>query len=123
MIDFTKPLKTKSGASVRILCTDAKVLQTYNIVGLVTINDKEYVVYWNIEGQNEDCPLYDIENIPEEVITYKNVYADSGQSLEFSNLTECLKYVAKSYQPLFIVEMTKNKEGKVLEAKIVHYYV
>lgn len=51
-IDFTKPVQTRDGRPVRIICTDAKN-STHPIVGVVvsTSDGKEYPRCWTKEGE------------------------------------------------------------------------
>lgn len=53
MIDFTKPVQTRDGKPVRILCTDMNN-PVYPVVGLVNYGREEYVITWTIEGQMLD---------------------------------------------------------------------
>jgi len=53
MIDFTKPVQTRDGKPVRILCTDMNN-PVYPIVGLVNYGREEHVITWTIEGQMVD---------------------------------------------------------------------
>jgi hypothetical protein len=49
-IDFTKPVQTRDGRKVRILCTDAKSAAGA-IVGLViSAGNQEYVEHWFSDG-------------------------------------------------------------------------
>lgn len=56
-IDFTKPVQTRDGLKVRILCTDAASLPGFPVVGLVQNEDgSEYPETWRLDGKvlNDD---------------------------------------------------------------------
>lgn len=67
MLDLSKPLQTRQGLLVRILCTDAKGV--YPIVGLVSYdrNNCEKPLQWTKEGYfNTSGPsANDLINIPQ----------------------------------------------------------
>lgn len=68
--DPTKPVQTRNGCEVRIICTD-RAHSTYPIVGLVKgEGGEESVLYVRKDGRtyNHSCPL-DFINIPEEMWT------------------------------------------------------
>jgi len=76
MLDLTKSVQTKSGISVKILCTD--LTGNYPILGIVRTVEKKTSMTWSKSGEfciNVKCE-YDLENVPE----YKwiNYYADGG---------------------------------------------
>ena len=82
MIDFTKPVQTKDGRSVRILCTDAN--SPYPIVGLVNgVSDSEggceYVLSWTRDGVISNVPgddSVDLVNAPHRVKVKIIVYTN-----------------------------------------------
>ena len=51
-LDFTKPVQTRNGRTVRILRTDRKdINDNYPIVGLVTSDSgREFVCFWDVDG-------------------------------------------------------------------------
>ena len=49
MVDFTKPIKTRDGRKVRILCTDAN--SKYPVVGLITDGQCDIHSSWTIDGR------------------------------------------------------------------------
>ena len=64
-IDWTKPVRTKGGESVRILCMDGRI-PTHPIVGFRGANT--WITSWSKEGEvclNENKNLT-LENVPEE---------------------------------------------------------
>lgn len=76
MIDFNRPLQTKEGNPVRIICTDRK--HSYPVVALVFIvPDVETIVSYTKEGKvrldEGDSPL-DLENVVETVSQWSNEY-------------------------------------------------
>lgn len=76
MIDFTKPVQTRDGRPVRILCTDRKdSLSSETIVGLVEDHEGEAIYTWNANGSyfgtdDEECSD-DLINGPENVCADK----------------------------------------------------
>jgi hypothetical protein len=77
-IDITKPVRTRDGRSVRILCTDKK--GNYPIVGLVTNEDgSETVCSYRLDGVyysagESGC---DLVNVPVRVERWLNIYHPS----------------------------------------------
>lgn len=76
MIDWTKPIQTKSGRPARVLCTDLKDTE-YPVAVAVLVNDKHEVPYtYTAEGKYViavDSP-FDIINVPEKRVRYFNVF-------------------------------------------------
>ena len=79
MLDLTKPVQTRDGREVRVLCTDTKGA-TYPVVGLVTDEDgDEEETSWttggdfNIDDSGDDT---DLINVPERLVAYVNMYPD-----------------------------------------------
>lgn len=73
MIDWTKPIRTKRGHSVRVLCTNWKE-PGYPVVALVTTSPCiEALLSFSLEGKfvSNSQSVYDLENIPE-----RHVHAD-----------------------------------------------
>jgi|GEM_PF-6923178 len=79
-LDLTKPLQTRDGRQVRILCVDRAAPKC--IVGLL-VNDvrqqgeHQRLLTWYRSGAHSpryQSPL-DLVNTPQEVVTYSNVYA------------------------------------------------
>jgi hypothetical protein len=77
-LDITKPVQTRDGRSVRILCTDKK--GEFPIVALVTDeNDKEFIGSYSSGGRyfNQGCSDNDLVNVPERVERWLNIYPPS----------------------------------------------
>ena len=75
MIDFSKPVRTKSGRAVRILCTDAPGVMS--VIGLAS----DELLRWTVNGSfyfNRTSD-YDLENVPEGTFVYRNVYLIGGK--------------------------------------------
>jgi hypothetical protein len=96
MLDLTRPVRTRSGLAVQVLCVDAKGV--YPVVGLL-LPDRE-VWRWTSHGQCQQSaitPGYDLVNVPVkfELDIWLYVY-DSGpamrivpfDSLEHARLAE-----------------------------------
>lgn len=66
MIDFTKPVQTRSGLPVRILCTDRQC-EDLPVVGLVRRDGIDFVETWKINGSYENLPCHklDLINVPQ----------------------------------------------------------
>ena len=82
MLDLTKPVETRDGRKVRILCIDAK--GSYPVVGLVSYeNDPtEVAETWTLTGAyGEDGvkPL-DLFNIPKEHTVWINFYENDSDT-------------------------------------------
>jgi len=75
MIDFNKPLKTRSGLNVRIICTDRK--GDWPVIGLVEVAPgKEQCLSWKHDGRAHACPGEDdLVNTPVVVERFQNVYS------------------------------------------------
>jgi len=72
---LTKPVQTRDGYPVRILCTDR--VGKYQIIGLILEDDHEYVETWNLNGQKYEGAIHDDDLInvpPKPVKCYINVY-------------------------------------------------
>lgn len=84
-LDLNKPVQTRNGDPVRILCTDAS--GDYPVVGLVQDNLDPQV--WTQTGEyylGQTDSLMDLMNIPEPVTRrFCNVYAD-GAIMRHSSL-------------------------------------
>lgn len=67
MIDFNKPVQTRDGRKVRILCTDRA--SDHSVVGLVMnhIHGKEELLSWDCEGYRRQYQPEpgDLVNVPE----------------------------------------------------------
>ena len=85
MIDWTKPVQTRDGRKVRVLCTDAP--GDFPVVGIVEAGDIDgaYVSSWRKNGRlsltDDECYQYthDLSNVPEPPVTIKrwvNIYDD-----------------------------------------------
>jgi hypothetical protein len=91
MFDPTKPVNTRSGLQVRIVCTDMK-LDKHPILALVTDGGKEYTTSYRIDGRVAELSYnhpMDLVNIPEgRYVNIYNVDLDTGlQSLWIDELT------------------------------------
>lgn len=58
-LDFSKPVQTRDGRPVRILCTDRKHPH-YTVIGLIEIDGLDVTKYWIEDGhyfstRKEDC--------------------------------------------------------------------
>ncbi len=83
MLDLTKPVQTRDGRKVRILCTDRKAGNAGGcVVGLVTSRDGyEYIELWHENGTSpgSDHNNY-LVNVPEKVKLVVDVYQnEAGQ--------------------------------------------
>lgn len=58
-LDFSKPVQTRDGRPVRILCTDRKHPH-YTVIGLIEIDGLDATLHWTEDGhyfstRKEDC--------------------------------------------------------------------
>ncbi len=80
-IDWTRPIRfiSRMGDSyeARVICTDRKSLRGENFVILYTArNEMEYPVLMNSLGESEAFGR--VENIPEEITGYINIFGDGS---------------------------------------------
>lgn len=78
MIDWSKPVRTRDGRAVRVLCTDCESPSGYPVLALVKISHGyERVHSYTLEGKyrktGSDSP-YDLVNVPEVTNLWVNVY-------------------------------------------------
>jgi hypothetical protein len=64
-LDFSKPVQTRDGRAVRILCTNAKN-RSNPVIGLIDAGDRESLVEWRSDGRyfgntESEC---DLVNVP-----------------------------------------------------------
>lgn len=104
MIDFTKPVRTLRGDSVRILCTDRKSHGLYPVLAL--IGPEEDAVSYTAEGRvsHQGKPPFvahprDLENIPEQRVRFVNVYSDGfvGSGYESFSLAFAQRQAVAGY--------------------------
>jgi hypothetical protein len=90
-IDWTKPVQTRDGRKVRVLCTDAPD-SPYPVIGLIDKGGEPEI--WTIGGvyaANGATSNLDIINAPEPAVTvtrWANVYEDKISSL-FETKGDC----------------------------------
>lgn len=81
MIDWDKPLRTKSGLPVRLVTNKATDLE-YRRHGVI-VEGKDfdtYIIYKN-DGSYQSHPNeLDLENVPEKIVRYVNLYEKEGPS-------------------------------------------
>ena len=109
MIDFTKPVRTKSGRAVRILCTDGP--EPEPIIGIVS--DIGSLLTWRPDGRFMPGRIdeIDLENVSEETFVWLNVYLVDGRLTNYGNFDKISE--ADSY-PM------RNRVGRIkvkLEAR------
>lgn len=78
MIDWTKPVQTRDGRKVRVLCTDMKQ-RTSPVAGLITSSDgEEYQQSWGADGLLAPrCKgAADLINVPEKRVVWVNMCKD-----------------------------------------------
>lgn len=82
MIDWSKPVRTRDGREVRVLCTDCETHTSYPVVALVKdSHGYERVQSYTIEGKYRrtisESPE-DLENVPEITNLWVNVYPNDA---------------------------------------------
>jgi len=88
-LDLSKPVQTKNGKRVRILCTNRK--GGCPVVGLITNNDgNEEFSSWDISGKWADIPSkIDLVNVPETLKKTAYLFkGDYGHYISNSNFTK-----------------------------------
>jgi hypothetical protein len=92
MVDFTRPVTTRDGRKVRILCTDAK--STHPVVGLVTnSDDDEGTSRWCEDGKwlrATNKSDWDLVNPP--VKKYINLFKNDVGRMYYDTREEAEKF-------------------------------
>lgn len=70
-LDFSKPVRTKDGRQVRIVCTDGPDTN-FPVIGI--IQGERFVNYWNFNGNDPSLLHRDLVNVEPEVFYYMNIY-------------------------------------------------
>lgn len=115
--DPTKPVQTRNGCEVRIICTD-RAHSTYPIIGLVKGDSgEESALYVRKDGRtyNHSCPL-DFINIPEEMWT--NVLLGQGEKL-FAKPRMSGFYLGPYKSKEEALNATKNASGDYKQYRLV----
>lgn len=90
-LDLTKPVQTKDGKPVRILCTDAKNTSGYSVVGLIGMGEHESMQRWKTDGTPATVnTCFNLVNVPEKPVKVEmwiNVYPDYQLGAEHSTRT------------------------------------
>ncbi|HET8685549.1 MAG TPA: hypothetical protein VFM18_02655 [Methanosarcina sp.] len=116
-INFTKPVQTRDGLPVRILCTDRK--DDYPIVGLVKYQSGEEVRTWTDSGSYSldlTNRHKDLMNVPETKIYYMNVYWNRV-GVYNSSLEQAHSNINESAQSEYICTLKLTYENDVLVKK------
>ena len=104
MIDFSRPVQTRDGREVRILCTD-RLNRNFPVVGLVKISETdEMSTYYTLEGRSSyafssDLDLVNVPSIFKEI--YTNIYED-GSSVTHSTFDQADLGKGFGTHPLFL---------------------
>ena len=106
-IDFSKPVRTKAGTPVRIICTDRE--GEYPVIGLIRVQGTyrwiEDIRTWTIDGEayvGSTNNNNDLENTPQEMSRWMNLYRKTIGEKHF-------KYFNGSF---FDTRLEAKKEGK-----------
>jgi hypothetical protein len=70
-LDLNKPVRTKDGKQVRILCTDGPDIN-FPVLGI--IQGERFVNSWNFNGNAPSLAHRDLVNVELETFIYANVY-------------------------------------------------
>lgn len=112
MLDLTKPVQTRSGVPVRILCTDAKK-ENGPIIGLIQYKDGTESCYrWNADGRfmSPDCEHdYDLVNVPDKHVFYVNAYEHDPLLVPQRSREEADRNAAKDRIACVRVEWTEGQ--------------
>lgn len=89
-LDLNRPVQTRSGLPVRILCTDRKH-DIFPVVALWSVPDGDEVLdTFTAEGRYRDNggdSPYDLVNVPVETVKYRQVFSDGSVTLNYSSST------------------------------------
>ena len=91
-VDFSRPVQTRDGRKVRILCTDRKGVGAYSVIGLVSQdNDAESLTEWRIDGtggyhtaSGVHFKERELVNVPEKIKGWRNTWIDGNGNLKTS---------------------------------------
>lgn len=116
MIDLTKPVRTKRGEPVTILKTDAK--GDYPVVGLRDFGEAEEPACWRADGQYDVAgpSNYDLENVPERLVRFTNLYLEGPGSLYLPTLEEAKRC---TLQPKLGIIKIVTDGDKLVSATVV----
>lgn len=126
-IDLTKPVQTKDGKPARIICTDLKD-GAYTLMVLIDFGDREVPRTYTSKGEyfankpSED----DLVNVPEEKVTYLNVYDAPGSlgngvertTVEASNEGAVERLRAYGHERIALLKITRV-DGVITKKEIV----
>ena len=111
-IDFTKPLQTRDGKKVRLLCTDAR--EPYPVIAL--IEETKLLGRFTSDGRDTRGAesSWDLINVPEEVTVdvWVNVYLQTGTNakpqigLTYRTREDALEARTKSNAVTFHIKRT-----------------
>ena len=80
MIDFNKPVQTRDGRKVRVLCADGR--GDHPVVGYVACQN--YLYSWRLSGHRyntDETTITDLINVPETRVVWVNMYPDESSSV------------------------------------------
>lgn len=63
-LDLTKPVQTRNGLPVRILCIDRVSAMDWSVVGLIKKVSEEWLTSWTKAGRHHSSTEHDLVNIP-----------------------------------------------------------
>ena len=130
--DPTKPVQTRDGRKVRILCTDARLSYCHNegitmspIVALIEDESehgaKDSVYFYTKEGSfygtNNPEPI-DLVNIPERVVKYKLIHDSGYVGATYSSIIQA-KDSQSNYAEIKSILKLTYEDGKVVETYLI----
>lgn len=116
--DPTKPVQTRDGRPVRILCTDVKSQRFPIVAAVLDSNGFERVITYATDGRElirTETEL-DLMNIPEETTEWVNYYEDIQSPSVWKTCEEADVFAAHYREALF--KVTKV-DGKVTKVEVV----
>lgn len=122
-LDLTKPVQTRDGRPVRILCTDRKIDRVdVPVVGLVTNKAGcEFIDFWSLTGVHlaSRAGEGDLVNVPQRKSKWMNVYG-GGSGGFFHDTKEACEEAAQrsSSHRTEVIELVF--EGDALKSAIIH---
>ena len=118
-LDLTKPVQTRDGRPVRILCTDRKHFEG-SVVALVLMDGKEMVRSYNLDGRYLMSSPSDIDliNVPPKVRSevYRNVYREGVVGANFTT-AQAAKREA-SHGAVGVIKITTFDDGSFTVEKV-----
>src|SRR5690606_15805085 len=118
VLDLTKPIQTRSGRPVRVICTDYKD-STFPIIALVGHGSVEDLRQYRTDGTQSiygGVSQHDFVNVPEGRTEYANVYSDSSMGYRYED-REAADNAATDSERIGVIEF-HFQGGKLVDVQL-----